>query len=134
MEAKDLRIGNLVTDEWFDSFKAIITVDSINDKGINLTIEDDGNWSELAQHFIVPEYNFDKLRGIPLTEDWLLKFGFEKIDNGSYPVFHKDNFYFELVNHKKIGFIFPKYWSIKIEYVHQLQNLYYALTGQELML
>ena len=40
---RDLCIGNLVTDEFYDSFKTIITVNSIDERGINLEIEDDGN-------------------------------------------------------------------------------------------
>ena len=79
---------------------------------------------------------------IPLTEEWLLKFGFESKQNGLYKPFKggcirlnvgiaslfigsdyslntaMDYDYVELPN--------------EIEYVHQLQNLYFALTGEEL--
>ena len=78
IESKELRIGNLVTDEFYDSFKTIIEVDSISDRGINLFIEDDGNYPECAGTWIEPEKRFDTIFGIPLTEEWLLKFGFEK--------------------------------------------------------
>jgi hypothetical protein len=77
---------------------------------------------------------------IPLTEEWLLKFGFEKDD-----VF--DEFFTYLPIHDlcmdKLSFRvdegFICYESIKyrtllkhIQYVHSLQNLYFALTNQEL--
>lgn len=69
---------------------------------------------------------------ISLTEEWLMKFGFE-LSCG----------YFE----SKCGRCTFEYWdenktrlttheghnlSIQIEHVHQLQNLYFALTGEEL--
>ena len=77
---------------------------------------------------------------IPLTEEWLIKFGFEKDD-----VF--DKFFTYLPIHDlcmdKLSFRvdegFICYESIKyrtllkhIQYVHSLQNLYFALTNQEL--
>jgi hypothetical protein len=69
---------------------------------------------------------------IPLTEEWLIKFGFEKI-NHIY-----DGIIF-LINKIKLCItlngkceIRGGYIPIKIQYVHQLQNLYFALTGEEL--
>ena len=73
----ELRIGNLVTDEFWDTFQKTITVESINDKGINLSIENSDDYPEMQDHWIEPYYEFDKLRGIPLTEDWLKRFGFD---------------------------------------------------------
>ena len=129
MKAKDLRIGNLVTDEWYDSFKTVIEVESIIEKGINIEIENDGNYPELAQHTIEPEGLISKLKPIPLTKEWLLKFGFEE-------TCYKSIF----TRHKRIQYsIENKTYSIGddvsiygIDYVHQLQNLYFALTGEEL--
>lgn len=67
---------------------------------------------------------------IPLTEKWLLKFGFEWKNHAM----RLSNFYIR----KQIGG-FMLYISnethniaINIKYVHQLQNLYFALTGKEL--
>ena len=83
------------------------------------------------------------LNPIPLTEEILLKFGFEKDEN---EIFHIDLFthYLELMysmdcyypiyiekaqmsseNEQRIGLN-------NLEFVHQLQNLYFALTGEEL--
>ena len=70
---------------------------------------------------------------IPLTEEWLLKFGFEKpAHSWCGKIFHLsawDNF--------------PLNWCVamnknnavvvlKLKYVHSLQNLYFALCGEEL--
>ena len=85
------------------------------------------------------KHNYENLKPIPLTEEWLLKFGF--IYNGwSYNfkryVFHsqgkneKLEFYnteFGISKNKEVFNI-----SYKIEYVHQLQNIYFALTNEEL--
>ena len=48
---KDLRIGSIITDEYYDSFKTVIKVESVNQYGINLYIEDDGNYPEMAQQW-----------------------------------------------------------------------------------
>ena len=73
------------------------------------------------------------LKPITLTEEWLIKFGFEWNGNkfltiftpcGKAFVYLEDNF-FKFVNVTI---------EIPIKYVHQLQNLYFALTGEELKL
>jgi len=134
VKASELRIGNLVTDEWFDSFKTFIKVESINDKGINLEITDDGNWSELAQHFITPEYEFSQLRGITLTEEILLKCGFDAIGTIS-----KTEYFIIEVNGCDLeidldtqSFRLNEFRFPFDNMLHSLQNLYFALTGQEL--
>ena len=69
---------------------------------------------------------------IPLTEEWLLKFGAELLYDNKYD-FECYNFgYFELT-HKGYCFTFQSQQiSEPIKYVHQLQNLYFCLTGAEL--
>jgi len=140
IEAKDLRIGNLITDEFYENFKTIITVHSINKEGINLEIEDDGNWAECAQRWIGVEYKFDKLFGIPLTPEILEKCGF--VLNGDY---YKRQPEFENIEYRLIefpsgtwivskGFINYNHEITAIKYLHQLQNLYFALTNTELII
>jgi len=145
IEAKELRIGNLVTDEFYDSCKTIIEVDSISDRGINLFIEDDGNYPECAQTWIEPEKRFNTIFGIPLTEEWLLKFGFSKNENDvlqiettlmPLSITLNDNY----PNEKYKAWVYEdeksRYHIISnnIKHVHQLQNLYHALTNEELTL
>jgi hypothetical protein len=153
MEAKQLRIGNLVTDEFYESFNTIIEVESINEKGINVSIEDDGNYPECAQRWIEAEYKYEVLKPIPLREDWLLKLGFKKViyktvypdcfDEICYELEHKEFFisylddfsmglYVQKTTHQNDLSIVPSLENMK--YVHQLQNLYFALTGEELKL
>ncbi len=58
---------------------------------------------------------------IPLTEEWVIKLNL--IDKNFKTLFYwtKEGWYFKFYE-----------GDIKIEYVHQLQNLYFALTGEEL--
>jgi hypothetical protein len=72
---------------------------------------------------------------IPLTEEWLLKFGFDFYQNiGSRKFMNFGNLIIETNAHKDI----PVYYTEQreliciIKYVHQLQNLYFALTSEDL--
>jgi hypothetical protein len=134
IKANDLRVGNYVTDEFYQHFKTIIKVDSVNEKGINLAIEDDGNYPECASRWIEPEYTFDKLRGIELTEELLLtKCGFSKPDK-------KDEFGGllspELPNGNRIRLVNlewrTNHFSVKFETLHHLQNWWYDNFQSEL--
>ena len=84
--------------------------------------------------------NIEWFEPIPLTEEWLLKFGFvakslysnfilNEIEIASSVRFVKTNernsFYLD-------GEI-PEFMKIRIVNVHQLQNLYFSLTGEELV-
>jgi len=124
MEAKELRIGNFVM------YSSVITV---NENKIK----------ECVQH---PE----RFGPLGLTEEWLLKFGFEKVvydsDETGYgteyelkcssDVFmvYQDDFSVALYSCKEvIGrdlSVIPTWNQVKT--VHGLQNLYFALTGNEL--
>lgn len=69
------------------------------------------------------------IKPIPLTEEWLLKFGYSEIEF-SIPKKYR--------NHSRVSLrcnfdderLF--YDGRQIQYVHQLQNLYFALCGEEL--
>ena len=81
-------------------------------------------------------FNFEP---IPLTEEWLLKAGFEKIYESSFHVK-----YGLIVNSHYLTISFHNDTSIQcylnnsllkpMGNVHQLQNLYLCLTGEELSL
>jgi hypothetical protein len=79
--------------------------------------------------------NIEKTYGpIPLDEDWLQKFGFEKNQNGLWHINNTNNEIY-LLNQNgyqccDIDEIF--FIGEKLQYVHQLQNLFFALTQTEL--
>ena len=88
----------------------------------------------------------DKGKPIPLIEEWLIKFGFKinedfGFDSGEdtcYDIYSNGKLSIADVNgvYKLWIEIDQDDWYnfswTKIEYVHQLQNLYFALTGFEL--
>ena len=85
---------------------------------------------------------FTEIEPIELTEEWLLKFGFEIGDDGSSNLLHsyKEAFYgdnpvtkdYLLILKNTGGAWFYRNGYFKINTVHQLQNLYYSLCGEEL--
>lgn len=126
MKAQELRIGNL----FIDHRGEINKVDSIGEYGVNISLVAGGDCGALIEH----ECHLDKMQPIPLTAEWLEKFGFlkeeiseqfvlgrieicETDDGGGYSLCEDDGYIL-------IGKPF--------QYVHQLQNLYFALTGEEL--
>lgn len=84
--------------------------------------------------FIVPKLSM--VRPIPLTEEWLerfgaLKYGVEENDPYFLLEYKYNNAHHDFLHFGNNGECW-KYPHIK--YVHQLQNLYFALTGEELTL
>jgi len=117
MKSTELRIGNLVY-PFKDTPKKALGV------GANILVAfTDSQFLDCEIHQIEP---------IPLTEEWLLKFGFQK---GGFD-YLKNNLEISKLNNG----IFDAYCTdlesfvfiSEIKYVHQLQNLYFALTGDEL--
>lgn len=122
MKASELRLNNYVLEDGdvvllatnYDLFKCLVNVD----RGIGF-------------------------EPIPLTEEWLLKFGFthqyktiKGHDFFEYPIDSKFKLYVNLnkmeliINKNLFGCILTK----KIQYVHALQNFYFELTEEELLI
>ena len=110
MKATELRIGNYIM---FHNDEILTT------------------WEDIR--FMITSRHQNKYhKPIPLTEQWLLKFGFEKD-------FANDGFKFNnlildseerlhIIDRSRYGIIISRC----VKHVHQLQNLYFALTGKEL--
>lgn len=86
-------------------------------------------------------------RSITLTEEWLLKFGFERLHFNNYQSYYSNRLIMIVFhnngNHciplmQSIFYnrnnIFDRSITINFQYIHQLQNLYFAITGEELTL
>jgi len=127
MKASELRIGNLVVRKFYNP-------DRID---LSHTVENnDFYWYE--ESGCDDEY-WDNFTPIPLTEEWLLKFGwvwneetnsYEKYPNGDARMhlqFRDVSNSYSMFNYVLKALIADRIW-----YVHQLQNLYFALTGNEL--
>lgn len=74
---------------------------------------------------------------IPLTEEWLLKLGFKKEHERYFNTFIVLRFINNKVDVFNLGVSHDEEYLEflnSINYVHQLQNLYFALTGKELQI
>jgi hypothetical protein len=107
----------------------------------NLFILPNGDIGKISYHEIrlmVVAIEKPDYKPIPLTEEWLLKFGFSNREAFSYkewfigfnPITH--DWMFDIC--WLVGHDYPFYRNghFAIKYLHQLQNLYFALTGEEL--
>lgn len=123
MTANELRIGNLV-----DLGNRIAKVIEIGHLAcVVVDLEESQDTLE----------DYERTKPIPLTEEWLLKFGFEinrqsKEENNIWRCYSEEGF-FEI---EQIGDGFflddNACYGTELNYVHQLQNLYFALIGEEL--
>jgi hypothetical protein len=127
MEAKNLRLGNLILNKNGE----VERVRTLYNKSINGY---DGNAG------IQPD-DEDDFNPIPITKEWLLKLGFE-LDH-EYGVAEKEEEKFYIITNSASGYFLGEYMPAEdhfiarfqsIKYVHQLQNLFFALTGKELEL
>ena len=110
MKASELRLGNVTSEGVIRSFV---------DGGIHLGM---GKC-----------FKFSELKPIPITEEWLVKFGFEKVGENCYKHYNLCiPFHFEF----NVGIEYLESDELPMfifyQYVHQLQNLYHALTNEEL--
>ena len=118
----ELRIGNWVK---IDSVSTQNQVTQILEKGVNC-----GSIGVL----------YEMIKPIPLTEEWLERFGFEMdedCDEGGLVDYRmtlmKGSLEFvSFWNSEQLTGVNQPQTGIDVEYVHQLQNLYFALTGEEL--
>jgi hypothetical protein len=121
---KQLRLGNWLQDSIH--FKGFFQVECILTEMI-----------DTGEFILTP----DEVNPIELDEDWLHRFGFQKGDN----IEHSDAFYVIKVVGSDFG-INPEngvVWITRgkncfnnpalIKHVHELQNIYFALSGNELV-
>ena len=117
MKATELRIGNYVNSRRYNTVKVdAIMFDVLFMEGID-----------------EPESLID-ISPIPLTEEWLVKLGFESEGNMWYTT---NNISYNTEDNRVVreqpGILGTIYNAItRVSYVHQLQNLYFVLTGKEL--
>ena len=107
----------------------------------NYYLDIDDKISEMSGHelyLMSIKENLDNLgvneyRGIPLTEEYLLKFGFYWDKKKVYLCLNKTAFRIRYSRNQLTLFQSSQYLTIPdIKYLHQLQNLYFALTQEEL--
>lgn len=119
MEAKELRIGNLVE---YEDDESIFKVTSIEKSGLGVENESES----------VIWIDIDKFDPISMTEEWLLKFGFKINDEGRHKTVSNNEVKFYITYFNEVLFMDLLNRNIHIKYIHQLQNIYFAVTGEEL--
>jgi len=120
MEPSELRIGNLV--EYLGTQTSVYFLE------------------EKAHLEISSCVNYSDLQPIPITEEWLEKFGFENTENEFWfkKEFNDSNPFSIYINKKgrigikKIDVFIDLAGSKRILYIHELQNLIASLTQTEL--
>ena len=132
-KAKSLRVGNFIKGNTGTETVRMI-----------LGYEGNPEVHEIYKHLIGVEenrnsYNLAEINPIPLTEEWILRLGFEKKKKKS-GIFEKARLRLGLGNgclcylideDNENGYYIP---NCGIKFVHELQNLYFTFTGEELQL
>lgn len=145
MKASELRYGNLLIDKETGKVVIFVCLDEespLNRIYIKLPEIEESEWDK--------GWPIIDVDAILLTEEWLLKFGFVKLGkferNGGldyetiYKIEAKVGILSYICFYEKPG---ESYWYLKygmtdiyvkdrLKYIHQLQNLYFALVGEEL--
>lgn len=137
MNDNELRINNIVGRKYSNPNPKGTTIEiepcfikEIRSVNVNITLS-------LKDKSVLSKVSYGSIEPIELTEEWLIKFGF-KYDDDEYEFMS-----LELLSGLKIHsdisdkfsictLVLNRKMTIGIEYVHQLQNLYFALTGKEL--
>lgn len=135
IEAKELKWKNLI---YIPSTDQVAEVDVINPLADAVCVN---------KNLLFP-LSFKDIEPIPLTEEWLLKFGFENKSNFKYSdgsvdwinVFLLNDYLIKSAEGSLYGVCKMRLNSIEsviksnLQYVHELQNLYHSMTGKELQL
>lgn len=120
IQANELRIGNWVelNGNYFKVFS------SINHLGVDLDSE------KLDKHMMFA--GIDAIKPIPLTEEIFLKC--DLLKSISSPIYNFINTDYHVYIKDSGEFVFRGLGAsiVKVEHLHQLQNLFFALTGKEL--
>jgi len=131
MEARELRIGNLVFG--MGLVKPICKVSRLNDTGKCrqiIAISDDGE-----------RFDSDEVDPIPITEELLLRFGFYKPEGNKHLYSHETLDVEVQVQGKRVAVCIVDYenpatthYIMHTDKVHTFQNAIFALTASELQL
>ena len=120
MKATNLRIGNLVN-------RTLSGSETIIDKITGYDL-----WHSEKLHDVNHRVEWNAISEIELTDEWLIRFGFVIDDE---QCFHKNGIMLDKRYTGDNTYEFEFYSScVNIIFVHQLQNLYHALTNEELCL
>ena len=120
LDSHEIRLGNTYKIELGDgTYKS----DLINLEDLSNLLDDDLD---------------DFYQAMEIDESWLIRLGFKAVSDISYsfpkPYDNLELAYYGSINGFKKGWVITKLFGLSngIKYVHELENLYFALTGEEL--
>jgi len=135
MNANELRIGNLIQIKLGE-----IEIAKVEE--LTLQTENNNQYYILKTNLLSNNSDWvdpiDSFEPIPITKEWLLNFGFERVRDtslytkqtieidGTFEDYMEYNLEFKQVN------LSYEMCSIPLQYVHELQNIYFALSKKEL--
>lgn len=136
MDKNQFRLGNLIG---FEDNHSTFEITKLLEERVEGAGGKNGTWSN-------PYYQVVPIR---LTKEWLIKFGFAKDSSNIYvikmhdtggpklkclAVYLDENNYTVAIVDYYTGIEKTDLLHLDYNYVHELQNLYFILTGQELIL
>lgn len=140
IKANELRISNFIVDDdgalskviGFKPYEHSVRCDE--EEGCDILIDIHGADGKIRRGYAVES---TEANPIPLTHEWLKKCAL--IDKnvffpGEPTITSKGSLLIQCINDTAATFYLPINNSIEIKYLHQLQNLYHALTGEELQI
>lgn len=129
IKANELRVGNLIKGNTGPETVRMI----LGHEGYR----DNPEIHVIYKHLIgveenMNQYNLAEINPLPITVDWLMKFGFLVDVKKAYIVHNEIGNIFQL---NRVGDTFEFTWGgITVKSVHHLQNLYFNLINKELKL
>ncbi len=129
MDANEVRINNFVINRYTDKVCSLVAI----------IPPDIGSFKEFRFGMFFIEDSEGKIHEtsdvdpVPLTEQWLRRFGFVEQSNGEDNFYRLNGIRFPTWNENDEFTLYNNAFN-RIKYVHQLQNLYFALTGEELVI
>lgn len=91
-------------------------------------VEGVSTWDDLIQSSAFAERTIDEFQPVDLANDWFELFGFDLYPWG----LSKGRFLVQRVNNYTFRFRVGNGFEKHLQYVHELQNLYHAMTGEDL--
>lgn len=128
IKTNELRKGNII-----NHFRNFILIESVFEDSVNVYAADMGGGA------YIDGIDFKEIEPVPITVEWLERFGFWKMDmpfsgESGYGMASAGDFIGFVATDDNGWLIHNPHFSTTYYYVHQLQNLYFALIGEELAL
>ncbi len=122
MKTTELRIGNYIIFE-----NEVCEISTIGKNKVGVSQKTDKGF------FVETLTDIDEIEPIHLTEEWLLKFGFKANNNSIFTTYHKGGTSILIGIEDVLKFKFEDYITV-VKHIHELQNIYFTLTNEELTL